>query len=379
MRRWFLSLGLLLGLLALAACAAEEEATPAPTTSATAAGKAAWEQEWDRVLAAAKQEGKVAVMGPVGGQYRELLVDLFQKTYGITVDYLGATGSQAAPRLLTERQAGQYLWDVHIGGTTTIITDLLPAGAADPIKPAFILPEATDPKNWQDSRLDFADKAEVYDLVFSATPKVILAYNKDLLDPKELKSYKDLLTPKWKGKIGLVDPRVAGPGLATFTYFYMNPLLGESFVKGLSEQEPKITRDYREIADWTAHGTIAVAIGIDESQVKPVIEAGAPVGLIQALQEGGYVTSAFGSVVLLNKAPHPNAAKVYLNWLLGKEAQTEWSRRSGYLSRRADVPQETVPEPSRVQPGVKYDTTNYKEDVVKRKEEVAAVLGKYFK
>src|SRR3990170_1620304 len=110
MRRWFLSLGLLLGLLALAACAAKEETTPTPTTSATAAGKAAWEQEWGRVLAAAKQEGKVAVAGPAGAEARNALTESFEKKYGITVEFIGGSGAEIGAKLKTERAAGQYLW-----------------------------------------------------------------------------------------------------------------------------------------------------------------------------------------------------------------------------------------------------------------------------
>ena len=334
MWRWtFLTIALV-GLMALAACAGEEEATPAPTTPG-AAGKPAWEQEWGRGLAAA--------------------------------------------RLKTERAAGQYLWDVMVQGTTTMITDLIPSGIAEPIKPALILPEVTDTKNWRDGRLEFADKAGVYDLVFIGTPKVILAYNKSLVDPKELKSYKDLLAPKWKGKMAAIDPRVAGPGLATFTFFYMNQELGESFIRELAGQDLQLTRDHRQIAESVAQGKVLLAVGTSESQTTPLIEQGLPIGMIQALKEGGYITAGNGSVILINKAPHPNAAKVYINWLLSNEGQTAYVGATGYLSRRLDVPQEIVAEHSRMQPGVIYDTENYKEDVVKRKDEVAQVLQKYFK
>src|SRR3990172_4947634 len=248
MWRWPFLMIALVGLTVLAACAGEEEATPAPTTPG-AAGKPAWEQEWDRVLAAAKQEGKVAVVSDVGPTVREALTEPFQKRYGITVEHLGISGGEAAARLKTERAAGQYLWDVMVHGTTTMITDLIPSGIAEPIKPALILPEVTDTKNWRDGRLEFADKAGVYDLVFIGTPKVILAYNKSLVDPKELKSYKDLLAPKWKGKMAAIDPRVAGPGLATFTFFYMNQELGESFIRELAGEDLQLTRDHRQITE----------------------------------------------------------------------------------------------------------------------------------
>ncbi|HLB29017.1 MAG TPA: hypothetical protein VJM69_02670, partial [Dehalococcoidia bacterium] len=111
------ALVLVVGLLALAACAAEEKATPAPTTAAPA-GQAAWEQEWARVLEAAKKEGKLAVAGPTGDTSRAALTTPFEKKYGITVEYLGIRGPEFPPRVDAERAAGQYLWDIWVGGHT---------------------------------------------------------------------------------------------------------------------------------------------------------------------------------------------------------------------------------------------------------------------
>ncbi|HLB29704.1 MAG TPA: hypothetical protein VJM69_06215, partial [Dehalococcoidia bacterium] len=157
MRQWLLGLGILVGLLALAACAAEEKATPAPA-SPTAAAKPAWEQEWEQVLAAARREGKIALAGPSESGLRRALTEPFQKKYGITVEYLAATGSELAPRIKTEREAGQYLWDIHIGGNFTMIQALKPMGALDPLEPALILPEVKEPKNWRGGNLPLVDK-----------------------------------------------------------------------------------------------------------------------------------------------------------------------------------------------------------------------------
>src|SRR3990170_7408602 len=87
MQRWLLSLAVLMGLLALASCASEEKATPAP--SPTAATRPAWEQEWDRVVEAAKKEGKVTLAAPLGDAVRKALTEPFEKRYGITVEYQG--------------------------------------------------------------------------------------------------------------------------------------------------------------------------------------------------------------------------------------------------------------------------------------------------
>ncbi|HKZ51512.1 MAG TPA: hypothetical protein VJ256_07125 [Dehalococcoidia bacterium] len=110
MKRWLVALGMLGGLLALVACAAEEKATPAPATTAPAVGKPAWEEEWDRVLAVARQEGKVALTtAGRGTETQRALTEPFEKKYGIKVEYLSQTGGEMVARFKTERAAGQYL------------------------------------------------------------------------------------------------------------------------------------------------------------------------------------------------------------------------------------------------------------------------------
>ena len=106
-------------------------------------------QEWEKILAAAKKEGKVAVIGPVGADRRDVLVEPFQKKYGITVEYFADRGSGIGPRLSAERGAGQYLWDAAITGTTTGLLSLLPGGMLDPMEPALVLPDVKDPKQWR--------------------------------------------------------------------------------------------------------------------------------------------------------------------------------------------------------------------------------------
>lgn len=343
-----------------------------------AGAQSGWQKEWDRVVAAAKKEGQLTVMGPAGAEIRRALSEPVQKKYGISVEYLSGRASDFGPRILTERRAGRYLWDIVLGGTTTILESLVPAGAADPIKPALILPEVTDTKYWREGKLDFSDNAQTHNLVFMGTPKVVLAYNKNLLDPRELRSYRDLLNPKWREKIASDDPKTAGSGQATFLFFYMNAELGEPFIRELAKQELRFIRDHRQRAEWVAHGKIPLMISPSETVTVPLIRRGLPIGMMQPLKEGSYLTASTGSVVLINKAPHPNAAKVFVNWLLSREGQTGWVETTGTLSRRADVPVEKVEEFARILPGVKYDTENYKENAIKRRPELTEVLAKIF-
>src|SRR5205814_3435081 len=114
-------------------------------------------QDWEKLLAAGKKEGKVAMIGPVGADRRDVLVDPFQKKYGITVEYFADRGAGIGPRLSTERGAGQYLWDVIVTGTTTGLLVLLPPGMLDPLEPALVLSDAKDPKQSRGGALEFVD------------------------------------------------------------------------------------------------------------------------------------------------------------------------------------------------------------------------------
>jgi iron(III) transport system substrate-binding protein len=90
---------------------------------------------------------------------------------------------------------------------------------------------------------------------------------------------------------------------------------------------------------------------------------------------GGYVSAGFGSAMLVNKAPHPNAAKVFLNWLLAKEGQTAWSKAMGYVSRRLDVPTDHLPPYWVPKPGVKYWPGYYEEDATLSPEQEKVLKG----
>jgi len=100
------------------------------------AAGADWKAEWDVVLAAAKKEGKVVVAGGAGPGYRKA-VDEFQKAYpDIKLEYTGGSaGNVHAPKILAERQAGLYLWDVFQGAGTVMLEPLIPQRVFAPLRP----------------------------------------------------------------------------------------------------------------------------------------------------------------------------------------------------------------------------------------------------
>ena len=304
--------------------------------------------EWESTLAAAKREGKVSVITDVTATLRDALMLEFQRKYGISVELFGSTGREVAPRVAAERKAGQFLWDIYIHGSTTALEAMIPMGAFDPLEPALILPDIKDPKTWRGGAIEFLDGNKMV-LVMTPFHRGTIFYNPKLVNAKEFTSHKDLLNSKWRGKIVADDPRRAGPGAATFTFFYLHPELGPDFIRELGKQQITLLRDYAQEVDAVGQGRYPVLIGGADFVAVNRAKQGVPVAIVDArqLKEGTDLSPTNGNLALFNRAPNPNAAKIYINWLLSKEGQTVFARANGYVSARLDVPTDHT-EPWRV-------------------------------
>ncbi len=353
-------------------------AQPAPATSAAASGAAASgaaSSDWNQVVAAAKKEGKFVISGPPTDEVQQALTQGFQKAYPeIKIDYVADPGSAVAPKVLPQRQAGQYLLDMVMNGTTTELT-LMAANALDPIPPYLVGPESQNQSKWRGGQFEYSDNAGKYNFVFGGVVKTPLAYNPSQVSPSDLKSYNDLLNPKWKGKLAMYDPRGAGASLATVTFMYATPSLGKDFVRKLFEQDVKLSRDDRQVLDWVARGDSAIAIAPSEKFAQEFQDKGIKLTIMGAedIKEGSYLTAGIASFGVLNKAPHPNATKVYIDWLLSKDAQLAFSKGAGYASFRTDVPTDHLPKYLVPKPGVEYQE-NHKQQFVEMKDEIIEFL-----
>ena len=317
-----------------------------PRATHAAEARPAWQVEWEKVLAAAKKEGQVAVY--ISG-YEEVLPD-FEKEYPeIKVAAVTGRGSQVGQRLLAERRAEKYLADVVSAGGVTTYQQLFPAKVFDPIKPALLLPEVTDSSKWYEGRHHYADPENQYIISYVATATYgSISYNTKLVNAKDFKSYWDLLNPKWKGKIISRDVRVPGPGSGNARLFYYLPDVGPTFIKKLyGEMDVTLFRDYRQGSDWLAVGKAALCffceVDVSKQQGLPVETFGPGV-----FKEGAGLVQQFGTLGLVNRAPHPNAAKVYINWLLSRKGQIALQRNMNGTenpteSLRIDIPKDERP------------------------------------
>lgn len=325
--------------LLMYACTAGIQVETGPKQSpspAAGTNSSNWEAEWSKTIENAKKEGIVVWYGATGAaQSRDPFIRAMKENFGISLDATIAGGAQLTAKLTNERRAGLYLADVYIGGSTSIVNELLPAKMLEPIEPYFILPEVKDPKMWFGGSLPIWDSQKTT-LGALAIVNSRLAINTKLVQPQELTSYKDLLNPKLKGLIVLSDPTISGSGLSWFSS--SANLMGMDYMKELVKQELMITRDFRLLNDWLARGKYAVGLGVNPGGVAALKQDGAPISMLPPFKEGVDLGFAGGMIAVVNRSPHPNATKVFVNWVLSKEGQTIHSRAQGIASRRLDVP-----------------------------------------
>ncbi|MDB5728207.1 MAG: ABC-type Fe3+ transport system periplasmic component, partial [Noviherbaspirillum sp.] len=188
------------------------------------------QKSWDETLAAAREEGKVVVTGPPDAQVRKALPAAFKARFGITMEYIGGRGGDAASKLRTERSSGAAISvDAMLAGGSTMAPILHREKLIDPIKPVLILPEVLDTSKWKNGKLSYMDPEQQFILKLSDTRTPLFHINTREIQPSELRSTRDLLDPKWKGKIALMDPTVPGTGNNTAAQLYAQ--LGEDFVR----------------------------------------------------------------------------------------------------------------------------------------------------
>src|SRR5262245_54797414 len=157
------------------------------------------------LMAAARQEGKVVVLGPPDAEVRRQLPAAFKARFGVTVEYLGGRSTEAGPKLRAERAAGVYTADVLFGGSDTMATVYYAEKMLAPLKPELFLPEVLDPTKWRRGKLWFTDPEDMFVLRLFNTVGPAFHINTRSVKAGELNTAHGLLDAKWRGKISAHD------------------------------------------------------------------------------------------------------------------------------------------------------------------------------
>ncbi|HEY4134672.1 MAG TPA: extracellular solute-binding protein [Alphaproteobacteria bacterium] len=314
--------------------------------------------EWEKVLQAARQEGKVVVGGRA--DLGKPMSDAFKRDTGLTLDFLGGESRDISGRFIREVRSGNVIMDFMLGGAGNGI-DLAKQGFLVPLKAQLMLPGVTDPKNWAGGRLKWVDKTENYMAIGGEYIFGWPVFNSSVIKPGEITAWTDLLKPQYKGKIAAYDPRSGGPGQAAAAY--LGQLYGEDFLRRLYVgQDVTFTRSGPQLAEWAVRGVHPIMLGGLATDIEKYRRAGIDTLAVGEMTDGPGSLLGGSSVIFQAKgSPHPNAATVYLNWYLSKPGQDVYSTVWETPSRRLDVQVPSIPAYTVPKPGIAY-LDQYEED-----------------
>ncbi len=271
--------------------------------AAMSLGASAQQADDPALVAAAQKEGKLAFYTSfLGAPFHIAAIKSFEKKYGISVELLDVRASELRERVRTEQAAGRFIGDVIQNGAATMIR----SQRDGELEPHGGIANAT--------RLNEAQPAT--DVL---VPSYILAYgilvNTTRVKPEdEPKSWKDLLAPAWKDKILSDDMRALGGGQVMFSV--LEDAFGRAFHEKLAAQAPVFSRDVGNDERRVARGEYPLRI--PQLFSNTTILKGLPVKLVIPVEGVPYIRF---DMALLRNAPHPNAARLFINYYLSDEVQ----------------------------------------------------------
>jgi iron(III) transport system substrate-binding protein len=282
--------------------------------------------EWPKVVEAARREGKVVLYSAlVGAPSTERIAKAFEAKYGIPVDTLEARASELLERVRTEQASGRSLGDVSYNGSTATERQMgdsvfVPHGALSGAS-RLAAPFTGD-----------GTRVPAFVIHFGILVNTELVKSSD-----EPRSWKDLLLPRWKGQILADDVHPVGSGSLFFQATYGK--LGRDFHEKLAAQDPSFTRDPRGSQRRVARGEYPIFLPSSLAAMKEL--EGLPLKTVVPSEGAVYVL--YQTAVFKN-APHPNAARLFMDFLLSDEAQAIYAE-DGYGPVVESVRRKTSPPP----------------------------------
>ena len=381
------SISCLLLIAFVAACGSDPTPTPVPAKAAPAAPAAAAPTAtptltpnaaaWQKMLTGAKEEGVVRVISHAQSFYEGMKgFAEWDQNPGVKLEFFPIPGREAVARIPEEYAAGVHTHDVYLSGSSSAIRSLFPVGnILGNTREVLLLPSVVDDENWvgglDDHWVDDVDtKGFPKNTIMPAMMAPIGGYqidiNRTLLPKGKFDTLDDFFKPEIKGKWILENPLAGGGGAPFVTEVIA--VRGEDYARRLlSETEPIIVEDLRSIAEAVVRGTAPVVAGGDLEFFKQkgladhveqyAINLGQPLSeesksklTVNCCGTGkakgdidGWYSSSLGGPAIFAKAPNPNAAGVFLNWLLSPHGQRSWVKARGkeiVCSARSDMQNE---------------------------------------
>jgi iron(III) transport system substrate-binding protein len=292
--------------------------------------------EWSTALQGARKEGKVVVGIAPSAELRKGLEEVFGSRFpGIDLELVPARGPVLVNRVANESRAKVKYFDVLLPGAEPPLPHV-DQGLWEQLEAHLVLDEVKNPRNWWGGHIwidNLTTRRYVYG--YLAYISASIWYNPTHINPADIQYSSDLLKPQLKAKIGFVDPRNPGSGQLWWSFWWKTQ--GEEFLTKLLAQNTTMSTDLRQIAEALAKGRHAITIGASYYSFQPFVEAGLPVKPLPHVKDGNPVANGNGALVVVKDPPHPNAAKVFVNWFLSREGQDFYGKAMRMGTRRLDV------------------------------------------
>lgn len=329
--------------ITLAACTPTPEPSRAPTpitpaqpqaipTQAAPAPKPE-EIAWNKVIQAAKKEGKVnAYSFNMTGDVGLAVSRSFEQIYGIKAEIITGGGAALAQRITTEKRMGTMVADI-MDANTFQISGIKDAGATIA---ADDMPVLREGGVW---RLEpWANDPQRHMFIHTITSYPVIV-NTDLVKPaEEPKSLKDLAQPRWKGRLTAFDPRQNSALSTVFPTLMNRKLIDQETVRAIGMNDVKFVPTSDEAARGVVQGQYAVYLLGSTAHMGTFIMSAGTALPVKALDSDEGVIAANRAIGVIKDSPHPNAAKVFTNWVLSLEGQMVLVKAQGAVPVRKDVP-----------------------------------------
>lgn len=275
------------------------------------------------VIAAAKKEGRVTLYSSAAIDATKKICDSFERTYpGIKCEYYRAVAVQLFQRFNQEMEAKNVKADV-------IHASLMPGFINAKSRGWLVKSRSPEVGRFMPQ---FRDQDGYY--VAARVIPMGIAYNTKLVSAADApKSWKDVLDPKWKGKMIAPDPGSSGTGLMGF--YYWDKTFGLDFIRSFAGNSPMIVGSTAPASNAVAAGERLVAAMMDSWEVVFRFRKDLPIG-IHFPKEG--VPVAPSPVAVVAGAPNTNAAQLLMHHMISKEGQQAIMDDIGAYSGRTDMP-----------------------------------------
>lgn len=309
---------------------------------------------WGKTMEAAKKESSLTLYSyAFTGDLGLALSKAFTDKYGIKVEIVTGRGAEMVERLRTESRIGTVVADILEGSASHALT----AKTAGITVPTLNIPAISEKDVWYASPL----KSDPSGYAISYSVIVYNPYiNSKLIKLDDApKSFQDFLAPQWKGKIIATDPDLSITELNYFVPLLNQGIVTEDYLRSLGGQNLQYTTGEVERGKKISSGEFAITtVGTTATMVRFISE-GAPVKAIR-MKEG--LTAGTIAISRVKNSPHPNAASLFIEWLLSAEGQQLHAKERATGSIRKGVTDYT-PEAARVDlTGVTVTTDKDQED-----------------